>query len=73
MTYEIEITDTYGGEANYSWVKRYSYQAKSFLGAIGKLSREHGKGWRLDYSTGDMARYKLNGACIVAFITYSGD
>lgn len=22
MTYEIEITDTFGGEANYCWVKR---------------------------------------------------
>lgn len=22
MTYEIEYTDTFGGEANYSWVKR---------------------------------------------------
>ena len=24
-TYEIEITDTFGGEANYSWVKRQSF------------------------------------------------
>ena len=23
-TYEIEITDTFGGEANYSWVKRHN-------------------------------------------------
>lgn len=25
MIYEIEITDTFGGEANYCWVKRASF------------------------------------------------
>ena len=25
MTYTIEITDTFGGEANYCWVKRHSF------------------------------------------------
>lgn len=24
-TYQIEITDTFGGEANYSWVRRHSF------------------------------------------------
>jgi len=24
-TYAIEITDTFGGEANYSWVRRHSF------------------------------------------------
>lgn len=24
-TYEIEITDTFGGEANYCWVRRHSF------------------------------------------------
>lgn len=23
MTWQIEVTDTFGGEANYSWVRRY--------------------------------------------------
>ena len=23
MKYKIEVTDTFGGEANYSWVRRY--------------------------------------------------
>jgi hypothetical protein len=23
MAYQVEITDTFGGEANYSWVRRY--------------------------------------------------
>lgn len=72
-TFDIEITDTYGGEANYSWVQRYTYKATSFLGAIHQMAREHGKGWRLSYDVGDMACYKLTGACVVAFVTYRGD
>lgn len=68
--YEIEITDTFGGEANYSWVKRYQYKAKSALGAIQKLAREHGGGWRKEWDSGDSARYNLNGACVCCFVTY---
>jgi hypothetical protein len=71
--FKIEVTDTYGGEANYSWVRRYEYEAKSFRGAIQKLAREHGAGWSIDYTTGDMARYNLKGACICAFVMYAGE
>lgn len=67
--YNVEITDTFGGEANYSWVKRYTISAKSMRGAICKLARLYGDGWRLDYTTGDMARYNLKHACICLFIT----
>ena len=69
--FKIEVTDTFGGEANYCWVRRYEYEAKSMLGAIQKLAREHGAGWSIDYSTGDMARYNLKGACICAFVGYA--
>ena len=68
-TFEIEVTDTYGGEANYSWVKRYTYKASSFLGAIQQMAREHGGGWRKSYDAGDFARYNLHGACVAAFIS----
>lgn len=27
MAYKVEVTDTFGGEANYSWVRRYSIAA----------------------------------------------
>ena len=72
-TFDIEVTDTFGGEANYSWVRRYTYTAKSFLGAINKLAREHGAGWAKAYDTGDMARYNLTGAAICAFVTYKDE
>lgn len=71
--FNIEVTDTLAGEANYSWVKRYQVRAKSHRGAIQWLSRNHGAGWRQDYNTGDMARYNLKGAAICCFVEYSHD
>ena len=68
--FSIEITDTFGGEANYCWVKRFTVKALSKRGAIIKAKREGG--WRgykhrtLDY--GDMTRLDLKGACVVIFI-----
>ena len=29
MNFQFEMTDTFGGEANYSWVKRSSFDFKS--------------------------------------------
>jgi len=66
--FKIEVTDTFGGEANYSWVKRYEFHAISPLGAMQMLAREQGAGWTKDYDTGDVARYNLKGACICAFV-----
>jgi len=70
-TFNIEVTDTYGGEANYCWVRRFTVQAKSFRGAIQALSNQYGGHWRLDYSTGDSARYNQKGACVCAFVNYA--
>lgn len=69
--FNIEVTDTYSGEANYSWVKRYQVRAKNHRGAIAWLARNHGGGWRQDYSTGDLVRYNLKGACVCCFISYA--
>ena len=72
-TFKIEVTDTYGGEANYSWVRRYTVKAKSFRGAINALARQYGSGWRIDCNYGDMARYNMQGATICAFVEYSDE
>jgi hypothetical protein len=69
-TYSVEVTDTYGGEANYSWVRRYEFKAKSFRSAIQQLAREEGAGWCKDYDSGDMVRYNLTGSCVCCFITF---
>ena len=42
QTFDIELTDTFAGEANYSWVKRAQIKAKNFRGAIIKAKREFG-------------------------------
>lgn len=41
----VEITDTFGGEANYSWVTRHIIRAKSQRGAVNALSRRSGIAW----------------------------
>lgn len=68
--FKIEVTDTFGGEANYSWVRRYTIEAHNFRGAICKLARQYGAGWRLESNYGDMARYNLRGAAVCAFVEY---
>jgi hypothetical protein len=73
MKFEVEITDTFGGEANYCWVKRYTVNAKSERGAMRIASRKFGGQWRMDWTSGDTARYNMRGACICAFVTYAGD
>lgn len=70
-TYKIEVTDTFGGEANYCWVRRYEYRATSPRGAVCAMAREHGAGWRLNYSSGDLSRYDLGGAAVCCFVELS--
>ena len=41
-TYLLTVTDLFGGEANFSWVRRYKVTAKSHLGAIQKLAKHTG-------------------------------
>lgn len=69
-TYQIEVTDTFGGEANYCWVRRYTVRAKSIRGAIQTLAKEYAKGWKLEYSDSLHARYNLKGCAICCFIDY---
>lgn len=55
--YEIEITDLYAGELNYSWVRKCNIEAKSIRGAIQKLSRLVGDNHRFVAGDGDLAVY----------------
>jgi hypothetical protein len=72
--YTIEITDTFAGQANYSWVERLQVESKSMRGAISKAARHFGyKGFRCECYCGNYASYKLQGNCIIAFITESYD
>ena len=70
-TYKIEITDTFGGEANYSWVTRHEIKAKSMQGAMQKLSRLSGLNWRKVCDFGNMCRYDSKSGATCAFIECS--
>ena len=69
--FNIEVTDTLGGDANYSWVHRYTCKAKSLRGAIQWLALNHGGYWKKDCDLGDMARYNMKNAAICCFITFA--
>jgi len=68
--YFIEVTDTFGGESNYSWVHRFKVHASTKRGAMRKVERQLGYagGVSKDYDTGDMQRWNWNKACVCAFV-----
>lgn len=69
-TYRIEVTDTFGGDANYCWIRRHTIQAKSDLAAVRKAKAV--EGWsgvrceREDYN--DQIILRPRGICQVMFI-----
>ena len=73
MRYDIEMTDTFGGEANYCWVRRASIEApctstsamlvRRAKRALGITGRHKTTDW------GDLIRLDLSNACICVFIT----
>ena len=69
-TFYIVVTDTFGGVANYCWVKQYKVTAKSELGAIRKVSRETGYSFRKDLDDGLYTGYNAKGANVCAFASY---
>ena len=66
--YVIEMTDTFGGDPNYCWVRRYKTESVSIVGAVTKLSKHYGRNFRVDYCDGFSARYNAVGASICVFI-----
>ena len=73
-TAHVEMTDTFGGEANYSWVNRYEFEcgnmtdaqverkARKLVGLSGVRTRRQ--------DLGDMVRWDIPCACICAFLTF---
>lgn len=46
MPYMIEVTDTFGGDANYCWIKRGTTRARTRRGLINAVKRAAGwRGW----------------------------
>lgn len=65
----IEITDTFGGDANYSWVTRHAIYAKSERGAMCKIARNSGLNWRKNYG-GEVTRYDSKSGATCAFVEW---
>lgn len=75
ISYNIEFTDTYGGEANYSWVKRATIQAPADISNAALMRRAKkemglsGVRGRVERYNGDTIEFRPYGSCTVLFIT----
>lgn len=74
MAIQIETTDTFSGEANYSWVKRWHCKANLTDAQAVRLAKKL-TGWtghRCERENqGDCIALRPRGVCHVIFITYS--
>lgn len=69
---DVEYTDTFGGEANYSWVKRATLELPHGLSDKAIMRRAKKamdiSGWRgASYSHGDMWEFRPYKSCTVMF------
>ena len=76
MNYQIEITDTSGGDANYSWVRRHTLNVPPKITDLALVRRAKRKAeWSgirckvLKY--GDTIEIRPHGVCCVLFIVPS--
>jgi hypothetical protein len=77
MTYNLEMTDTFGGEANYSWLRHGQLDAPS--GASRRTLVRRAKAWggltgvSCEVSVcGDMIMIKPRWQCVIMFVTCGG-
>jgi hypothetical protein len=76
MKVKIEVTDTFGSEPNYSWVKRKELElmdALSKYSIVRRVKKEIGwSGQRcLTVDYGDTIELRPYGVCQVAFISFN--
>lgn len=64
--YFIEMTDTFGGEANYCWVHRFIVSASSERGAMRKVAKKTG----FTVRNVGCDRWDAVGACVCYFIEW---
>ena len=71
-TWDIEVTDTFGGQANYSWVDRYAIRMPddiSDLALVRRIKSAAGySGIRgQTYVSGDSVEIRFPARCVVIF------
>jgi hypothetical protein len=64
--FRVEVTDTFGGDANYCWARRYHVKARTMRGAVLMAARDSGYSGRIrkTMDCGDMTRHDVRGACV---------
>lgn len=73
--FTVEYTDTFGGEANYCWVKRASFDVKTnsnraiLRKAKALMGLSGARGTTEDWN--DTLVFKPYGSCTVLFVTYT--
>ena len=72
VTWDIEVTDTFGGEANYCWVERSKLRVPggiSYLALVRRIKSVTGySGIRgRTYVSGDFVQIRFPSRCIVIF------
>ena len=73
MALQIEVTDTFGGKANYSWVRHYKITDDTDM-TVDQIIRRAKKaaGWSgvrcTTDNAGDMITLRPRGMCLVMFI-----
>jgi len=75
MKIKVEVTDTFGGEANYGWVRRHELEVMDALSKHSLVRRvKKAIGWTgmrcLTVDYGDTVELRPYGQCQVAFITF---
>jgi len=67
----VELTDTFGGEANYSWVTRRLVRASSIMGAARKFAQHAGLSVHKIDVYGDSARYDSASGATCLFVNHA--
>lgn len=75
QTWQVEVTDTFAGDANYSWVRRYSLTAPagSAVRALVRRAKALAGYAGVPASTsdyGDTLDIRPRGVCVAIFVTF---
>lgn len=70
--YYIEMTDTFGGEANYCWVNRFIVRASSPRGAMRRVCARTGDGVVCVDRYNDPQTWDSRTACVCYFVEWIG-
>lgn len=72
--YLIQVTDTFGGDLNFSWVERYLVNKDTIRKSVTAVSKYTGRRTRLKWNIGqDSARYDVINACIAYDVQWIDD